>query len=53
MSRGDTEHKVRTLLALARSSLAGCKNPYLVPGLKRRVDELERRLEMVKGAKNT
>ena len=51
MCKGDTEHKVRTLLALARNSLAGCKNPYLLAGLKRRVDELERRLEMVRASK--
>lgn len=51
MSRGDTEHKVRTLLALARNSLAGCKNPYLLPALRKRVSEMERRLEMVRQSK--
>ncbi len=46
--KGDSAHKVRTLLALARNSLAACKNPRLLPKLAADVRALERRLAMLK-----
>jgi hypothetical protein len=48
VSKGDSAHKVRTLLALARNSLAACKNPRLLPKLAADVRALERRLAMLK-----
>jgi hypothetical protein len=46
--KGDSAHKVRTLLALARNSLAACKNPRLIPKLAADVRALERRLDLLR-----
>lgn len=46
--KGDTEHKTTILLLCAKHALRECKNVRMIPGLAKRVRELELELEFIK-----